>query len=422
MTPLVRHLLSGEQAHKLAIKALSLGLAPTTYQPVVYKGDKPIPLNPKEAVFLPLRSNEDRSSNPLVNRGGGILFPNPVGLAAGFDKDCEVPIPLFRVGFGAVEIGSITPKPQPGNPRPRVFRLEEDKGVVNRYGFNSTGKEHVLSNVQAFKLKSNTDSNPNIKNCLGDASVSPKLGINLGKNKLSPGDSDEDYLTGIDTFIEYADYLVVNISSPNTPGLRGLQDAGPLKRLLNSCVERVASNVLQKNMTVKPPLFVKLSPDLNDLELQQIAQVLNESKVDGIIISNTSTSRPATLTSPAKTETGGLSGAPIFAISTKKLAKLYIATHGLIPIIGVGGISSGADAYQKIRNGASCVQLYSMLTYEGLGLVRRIREELQECLERDGVACIEDIVGIDCREEMGVKKRLVKVGETMKKKKKGWFW
>lgn len=304
----------------------------------------------------------------------GREFSNPVGLAAGFDKDGEGVRGLTKIGFGFIEIGSVTPEPQPGNPKPRVFRLKEDKAVINRYGFNSEGHEAVYNRLK--------DRVTEQDNCL--------LGINLGKNKSST-DPISDYTQGVEKFSRLADYLVVNISSPNTPGLRDLQGKQKLQNLLDKVIER------RDEMEVRKPLLVKIAPDLTDRDKEDIAAVVTSRKgyVNGLIISNTTVRRPPSLKNPSKTEEGGLSGPPVRDMSTKTIADMYRLTNGSIPIIGVGGVSSGQEAYKKIRSGASLVQLYTALVYEGPPVVKKIKRELEELLRRDGFKSISEAVGAD---------------------------
>lgn len=306
----------------------------------------------------------------------GREFSNPVGLAAGFDKDGEGVRGLTKIGFGFIEIGSVTPEPQPGNPKPRVFRLKEDKAVINRYGFNSEGHEAVYNRLK--------DRVTEQDNCL--------LGINLGKNKSST-DPISDYTQGVEKFSRLADYLVVNISSPNTPGLRDLQGKQKLQNLLDKVIER------RDEMEVRKPLLVKIAPDLTDRDKEDIAAVVTSRKgyVNGLIISNTTVRRPPSLRNPSKTEEGGLSGPPVRDMSTKTIADMYRLTNGSIPIIGVGGVSSGQEAYKKIRSGASLVQLYTALVYEGPPVVKKIKRELEELLRRDGFKSISEAVGVDVK-------------------------
>lgn len=281
---------------------------------------------------------------------------------------------LHRTGFGFVEIGSVTPEPQAGNELPRVFRLNEDAGLINRYGFNSEGHEVIYSRV---KLEN-------------DKEKRAIIGVNLGKNKLSPV-AAEDYVAGVKKFGKVADYLVINVSSPNTPGLRGLQQRAELENLISLVVE--ARNSL--NVTKLPPLLLKIAPDLSQEEKIDIANVVLQDKcrVDGIIVCNTTISRPSDLKSECKNETGGLSGQPLKDISTRCIGDFYRLTGGRIPIIGVGGVASGQDAYEKILAGASLIQLYTSFAFQGPPVVRRIKRELDEILRSNGYQNIAEAVG-----------------------------
>lgn len=304
----------------------------------------------------------------------GLRFPNPVGLAAGFDKNAEVPDAMLRQGFGFVEIGSVTPRPQPGNPRPRMFRLVEDRAVINRMGFNNQGLERVADRLEARAR-------------IGI------VGANLGKNKETE-DAASDYEKGAARLGPLADYVVINVSSPNTPGLRALQGRVQLEELVGRTRAALDGAIADGK---HPPLLLKIAPDLNDEDLADIANVALAGALDGLIVSNTTIARPETLISEHKGETGGLSGAPLFAPSTAMLARMYALTQGKLPLIGAGGIASGSDAYAKIRAGASLVQLYSALVYEGPGLVTRIKRELIACLARDGFASVAEAVGADAQ-------------------------
>lgn len=318
------------------------------------------------------RSEQD--SARLKSTVWGLEFSNPIGMAAGFDKQGEAVNGLHKIGFGFVEVGSVTPIPQEGNPKPRVFRLHEDKAVINRYGFNSDGHEIVYKRLQ------------NVKN---SSDFSGVIGVNLGKNKTS-SDHVKDYIDGVKKFGEIADYFVINISSPNTPGLRALQGREILEELITKI------NKACENLPRKPPLLIKLAPDLNDQERKDIADVINspKCKVDGLVLSNTTIERP-NLTSLHKDESGGLSGVPLADLSTAMIEEMYRRTNGKIPIIGVGGIFSGADAYKKIKSGASLVQIYTSYIYHGPPIVNRIKKELDELLVKDGYASVQDAVGKD---------------------------
>lgn len=342
---------SPERAHGLAIRALK-----SPFVPDLSGADDPV----------------------LATRVWGMPFSNPVGLAAGFDKHCEVPDALIRLGFGFVEAGTVTPRPQPGNPLPRLFRLDEDEAVINRFGFNSEGLAPFV--YRLGKRRS--------------AGARGIVGANVGKNKESE-DALEDYAAGVSATCRLADYIVCNVSSPNTPGLRALQARAEMEVLLAHVL--AVRNASIPDPVGRPPLLVKVAPDLDDAALADIAEVALETGVDGIIMGNTTLSRPASLKSPHKGETGGLSGRPLMALSTERLGALYRLLGGRLPLVGVGGIASGADAYAKIRAGASLVQLYSMLVFHGPGLVGRIKAELADLIKADGFSSVADAVGADIR-------------------------
>jgi dihydroorotate dehydrogenase len=345
--------LDPECAHGLTIRALelgrSLGLARTRCEP-----DDPV----------------------LATAVWNLAFPNPVGLAAGFDKHAEVCDAMLALGFGFVEAGTVTPRPQPGNAGQRLYRLAEDEAVINRFGFNSCG----IAPFAGRLAKRRAHRAPGI------------VGANLGKNRDTE-DGAADYIAGIAAVSDLADYLVVNISSPNTPGLRALQARAQIEDLLTRVRDARRANAAAR----QPPLLVKVGPDLDDGELGDIAEVALATDVDGLIIGNTTLARPPTLKSPHACAPGGLSGRPLFAPSTACLASMYRLTRGTIPLIGCGGIASGADAYAKIRAGASLVQLYSALVFHGPALVSRIKRDLAAKLRADGFACVGDAVGADQR-------------------------
>lgn len=307
----------------------------------------------------------------LANRLWGLDFPNPVGLAAGFDKNGEVPDAMLGQGFGFVEIGSVTPRPQRGNPQPRLFRLSEDKAVINRMGFNNHGLDAAAANLRARKL-------PGV------------VGANLGKNKDTE-DAAADYVLGVERLGPLADYLVINVSSPNTPGLRALQGRAPLEALIGRVKQAVAA------LPAPKPLLLKIAPDLTPDDRRDIAEVALETGLDGLIVSNTTIERPISLISPHARQTGGLSGAPLFRPSTALLGEMYKLTQGRLPLVGVGGIGSGKQAYAKIRAGASLLQLYSALVYRGPGLINEINRELIHQMKQDGFSHIGDAIGADHR-------------------------
>uniref|UniRef100_A0A8B9L1S3 Dihydroorotate dehydrogenase (quinone), mitochondrial n=1 Tax=Astyanax mexicanus TaxID=7994 RepID=A0A8B9L1S3_ASTMX len=337
LMPVMQKLVGAEMAHVMAVRLLSLGLVPRN------------------------RYQDPASLEVTVM---GQRFRNPVGMAAGFDKHGEAVDTLYQLGFGFVEVGTVTPKPQEGNPKPRVFRLEADQAVINRYGFNSCG---LLAVEERLKTRAGTQ--------LELARAGRPLGINLGKNKLST-DAVADYLEGVRTLGPLADYLVINVSSPNTPGLRDLQGKKELRHLLAKVLKE-RDSLQGKN---RPPVLVKIAPDLSQQDKQDIAEVITELGVDGLIVSNTTVSRPETLQDPKKNEIGGLSGQPLKDMSTRMVREMYTLTKGKVPIIGVGGIACGQDALDKIRAGASLVQLYTALVYQGPPVVTKIKRELDELL------------------------------------------
>ncbi len=320
----------------------------------------------------------------------GLTFNNPIGLAAGFDKHGTVVQPMLDLGFGFVEIGTVTPQAQPGNPKPRMFRLTEDRALINRYGFNSVGAEQVAENL-AQSIQPGTKG---------------IVGVNVGKNKTTEHAVD-DYVQGIRILGPLADYLVINISSPNTPGLRDLQHKDALQPLLEACLS--ARDALARRV----PLLVKLAPDLSDDEITQVAQLCLQLQVDGLIVSNTTNVRPDDLLSYHRGELGGLSGAPLKDKSTHCIRQVYAATNGELPIIGVGGIESGKDVYEKLSAGASLVQVYSPLVYHGPGLVSRLRHELAEHMLQNGYRDISQVIGLD-HEELQWKRRYERLKERQK--------
>jgi dihydroorotate dehydrogenase len=335
-----------EDAHRLAVQGLRL-LPPS----------RPRPDDQKLAV-----------------RAFGLNFPNPIGMAAGFDKNAEVSDALLRLGFGFVEVGTVTPKPQAGNARPRIFRLERDEAIINRLGFNNDGAETVLRRLA------------------GRAHLGGIVGVNVGANKDS-ADRTADYVKLIETFAPVASYFTVNVSSPNTPGLRNLQQAEALDDLLARVIdtrERVRQNAGDS------PVLLKIAPDLSLTELDDVVQIARARRVDGMIVTNTTLARPSTLREQTRArEPGGLSGRVLFRLSTRMVAETYVRAEGAFPLIGVGGIDSGGAALTKIRAGASLIQLYSALIYKGLGLVEDIKNDLSSTLLRTGRESLSEIVGAD---------------------------
>ena len=305
------------------------------------------------------------AAGPLATTVAGIEFPNPVGLAAGFDKDAEVTDALFALGFGFVEVGTIPPLPQPGNPRPRLFRLAEDRAVINRFGFNSEGAEAARARLTARYGK------PGV------------IGINIGANK-DAADRVADYATMMRMMVPLATYITVNISSPNTPGLRALQDEGALTALLDAVTEARGASAV--------PIFLKVAPDLAPADIDAIARIAIEKRLGALIVGNTTVSRPP-LASAHAGEAGGLSGAPLAALSLQRLRDFRAATGGAIPLVGVGGIDSAESAWARLRAGASLVQIYSAMVYEGPFLARRIVRALPALMRRDGFSTIGEAVG-----------------------------
>ncbi len=307
----------------------------------------------------------------LSSSVAGLSFPNPVGVAAGFDKDAEVPDALLGLGFGFTEVGSITPLPQSGNPKPRLFRLVEDRAVINRMGFNNAGADAAVARLKVRKGR------PGI------------VGINIGANKDS-SDRIADYANMAGIMAPYASYLAVNISSPNTPGLRALQDEGALTGLLDAVIH--ARDEVSGHSP--PPIFLKVAPDLEQADIDAIARIAIDKKLGALIVSNTTISRPH-LKSHHADEAGGLSGAPLRELALQRVRDFRKATGGEIPLVGVGGIASGEDAWARIKAGASLLQLYSAMVYEGPGLGARIAADIGRLMKRDGFATIAEAVGTE---------------------------
>jgi dihydroorotate dehydrogenase len=334
----VFHRIDPERAHGLSLQALRAGLVP-----------------------LPGPVTSARLRVDLA----GIVLPNPVGLAAGYDKNAEALAPLMRAGFGFLEVGAATPMPQPGNPHPRLFRLSQDRAAINRFGFNNDGAEAI-----AARLRARPRGIP--------------VGLNLGANKDS-ADRVGDFARVLRTCGAHVDFATVNVSSPNTANLRALQGVAALKAVLAGVIAARA------DLPRPIPVFVKIAPDLDDGELQEIAGVTLDSKIDGIVATNTTLARTG-LRSAQAAEAGGLSGAPLFERSTRVLARLSQLTHGAVPLVGVGGVGSAEQAYAKIRAGATAVQLYTAMVFDGLSVVPRILRGLDALLERDGFTNVAEAV------------------------------
>lgn len=345
----VLHALDAETAHRATIAALKLGLGPRWTPP-----DDPV----------------------LRQELWGLEFATPIGLAAGFDKDAEVPAAMAAMGFGFVECGTVTPQPQAGNPRPRLFRLNGDEGVINRMGFNNAGAEAMRARLAAWKPRP------------------LPLAVNIGANKDS-ADRVADYAAGARLLAPLADLLVVNVSSPNTPGLRDLQARAEVEALLRgvlaACSEAGAS----------PPVLLKAAPDLDDAGLRDAIEGAISGGAKGLIVGNTTIGKRETLLDPQRNETGGLSGRPLQVLALERLARAYVLLQGRLPLIGVGGIDSAEAAYARIRHGASLLQLYSALVFHGPALVRRITEGLATLLRADGFARLSEAVGCDVRSSHG---------------------
>ena len=341
-------------------------------------------LDPEDAHALTLRAlrlaplPRAAADDPrLAVRAFGLSFPNPVGMAAGFDKNAEVPDALLRLGFGFVEVGTVTPQPQPGNSRPRLFRLRADEGVINRFGFNSEGEAVVLARLAARAEKGGI------------------IGVNIGGSKHSD-DRGGDYVQLIEAFAPVASYFAVNVSSPNTHGLRDLQQAAALDDLLARVVAARERVSLRAGTT---PVLLKIAPDLTLSELDDLVAVARRRRLDGMIVANTTTRRPKWLRDgKTAVEPGGLSGRPLFALATRMLAETFVRVESQFPLIGAGGIDSGATAVAKIRAGASLLQLYSGLVFRGLGMVGEIKAALLGAIETGRTPALADLVGVDAAE------------------------
>lgn len=338
MSPFLRQL-DAERAHRLAILALRLGLAGAD------------------------RTVDDPA---LAVDALGMHFSNPIGLAAGFDKDAVAVRGLSRLGFGFVETGTVTPRPQPGNPRPRVFRLEADRAVINRYGMNGLGLDAYVARLAGLPKRRRA-----------------VLGANVGINKEG-AEPERDYPALVAAVAPHADYIVINVSSPNTPGLRDLQGEQQMRRILAAVHDAVP---------VRPPLLVKVAPDLSEAGLEAVVEAAVTHGVDGLIVANTTIARPDTLQSTHAAETGGLSGAPLLAASTAVLARAHRVAAGRLVLIGCGGVSTGADVLAKLRAGASLVQLYTAFAYAGPALIPRLKRELLTALRQDGFATVAEAIG-----------------------------
>ena len=341
LTPLLRRL-DAERAHRLAILALRLGLV----------------------------GRDAGSDEGLGVEALGMRFANPIGLGAGLDKDGIAVRGLSRLGFGFIETGTVTPLPQVGNPTPRVFRLEADRAVINRYGFNNRGLDAYVAHLAALPRR-----RPGARRV--------PLGANVGLNKTG-SDPERDYPALVAAVAPYVDYVVINVSSPNTPGLRDLQGEAALRRVLGA---------VQAGVPVRPPVLVKVAPDLSDAGLESVVEAAVAHGVDGLIVANTTIARPGTLVSPEAAQAGGLSGAPLLSPSTAMLARAHAMAAGRLVLIGCGGVATGADVLAKLRAGASLVQLYTAFSYAGPALVGRLKRELRTALREQGFATVADAIG-----------------------------
>lgn len=347
--PLVRKL-DPEKAHEFAIDALTLGIS------------------------VPFKRPEDDPA--LATRALGMRFSNPIGIAAGFDKNARVLRPLARLGFGFVEAGTVTPRPQPGNPRPRLFRLEEDRAVINRMGFNNQG-------IDRFAVRLARLTRPLPSGRAGGAGV--PVGANIGINKTG-ADPERDYPALVARVKPYVNYIVLNVSSPNTPGLRGLQDAAKLKGILDAIAARHAE---------RPPLLVKLAPDLENDAIAPIVEAAIQGGAQGLIINNTTLARPDSLRSPYKGESGGLSGRPLATRSTEMLRIVANIAAGRLALVSCGGIEHGRDILERIRLGADLVQVYTAFAYEGPALIGRLKREMLQIMRAEGIETLDDVRGVD---------------------------
>ncbi len=348
------------------------------FRPLIFKLDPEIAHNlainflkflPKSATVFSLNKNYENLNQKLWD----LDFTSPIGMAAGFDKNAEIALTLEKFGFGFIEVGTVTPNAQTGNIKPRIFRLKEDRAIINRLGFNNLGAQNFLKNIDNISQR-----------------ISCPLGINIGKNKDTL-EALHDYLQLLEMFYQKASYITINISSPNTKNLRDLQNEDQLDLFLSEImVKKDQLKILHKKNS---PILLKIAPDLAIEEQKKIAEIVLKNEIDGLIISNTTIDRDLNLQSKYKNEIGGLSGKPLFSKSNEILKNFYKFTEGKIPLIGVGGISSAADVYEKIKCGASLVQIYSAFIYQGFELVEKIKKELNEMVKKDGYKNIQQAIG-----------------------------
>ena len=397
LAPVFSRLMDAESAHNLGVSLFANGLYP------IERRERDNDRNNANASGEYAEMREMLRVTNVFN-DGLMTFPNPIGLAAGFDKDAKTIQGMREIGFGFVEIGSVTPQPQDGNPKPRVFRLRELDAVINRYGFNSEGIERakerlkkeknrvaatVVDNKTEEKEESTTTTN-----------VIAPIGVNLGKNKTTPeSEAAKSYALGATELGPFADYLVINVSSPNTPGLRDLQKGSSLVKILRDVVNARDRLLVKEEKKKSLPVLVKIAPDVDEKGLKEIAKAVKKAKIDGVIISNTTIERNDRVQQHENgKEIGGLSGKPVFEKSTEVLRRFYELTDGSIPLVGCGGVFTGEDALKKIKAGASLVQLYTSFAYAGPALIPKVKRELYEALKREGFKNVNEAVGYDVKQ------------------------
>ena len=397
LAPVFSRLMDAESAHNLGVSLFANGLYP------IERRERDNDRNNADASGEYAEMREMLRVTNVFN-DGLMTFPNPIGLAAGFDKDAKTIQGMREIGFGFVEIGSVTPQPQDGNPKPRVFRLRELDAVINRYGFNSEGIERakerlkkeknrvaatVVDNKTEEKEESTTTTN-----------VIAPIGVNLGKNKTTPeSEAAKNYALGATELGPFADYLVINVSSPNTPGLRDLQKGSSLVKILRDVVNARDRLLVKEEKKKSLPVLVKIAPDVDEKGLKEIAKAVKKAKIDGVIISNTTIERNDRVQQHENgKEIGGLSGKPVFEKSTEVLRRFYELTDGSIPLVGCGGVFTGEDALKKIKAGASLVQLYTSFAYAGPALIPKVKRELYEALKREGFKNVNEAVGYDVKQ------------------------
>ena len=398
LAPVFSRLMDAESAHNLGVSLFANGLYP------IERRERDNDRNNADASGEYAEMREMLRVTNVFN-DGLMTFPNPIGLAAGFDKDAKTIQGMREIGFGFVEIGSVTPQPQDGNPKPRVFRLRELDAVINRYGFNSEGierakerlkkeKNRVAATVVDNKTEEKEESTTTTTNVIAP------IGVNLGKNKTTPeSEAAKSYALGATELGPFADYLVINVSSPNTPGLRDLQKGSSLVRILRDVVNARDQLLVKEEKKKSLPVLVKIAPDVDEKGLKEIAKAVKKAKIDGVIISNTTIERNDRVQQHENgKEIGGLSGKPVFEKSTEVLRRFYELTDGSIPLVGCGGVFTGEDALKKIKAGASLVQLYTSFAYAGPALIPKVKRELYEALKREGFKNVNEAVGYDVKQ------------------------